>query len=160
TTNEAMWMPGTNQYIIGNVFGVHAYFAGSSATNIMRNNAFAPGANRLGNGPIDLASGQEAIQLGLSAASIEIAIATIDTAFNGSVDAIYADTRIEPAFAALKLAVPSGSPLYRTGIPWFGSSAINLGPDSPAPRTVDEFWQAFRALGLKEYDSDGNVIAP
>ena len=106
---------------------------------------------------INLTSGQEAAQLGLSATSIDGAIATIDTAFNGSVDAIFANTTIEPAFATLKMVVPSVSPLYRTGIPWF-SSSTNLGPDSPAPATVSGFWQAFRALGLKEYDSNGNVM--
>src|ERR1043166_2883098 len=157
TTNEAMWMPGTHEYIVNNVFGAHAYFVGSSSTNTARNNAFEPGDGALGTGIINLTLGQETAQLGLSAAAIDAAIATIDTAFNGSVDAIFANTTIEPAFATLKLTVPSGSPLYRTGSPWFGAT-LNLGPDSLAPTTVDDFWTAFRALGLKEYDSNGNVL--
>jgi hypothetical protein len=157
TTQEAMWMPGTHEYVANNVFGANAYFVGSNSTNTTRRNAYAPGNSNLGTEVINLTSGQEATQLGLSATSIDGAIATLDTAFNGTVDAIFADTRIEPAFATLKMVVPSGSPLYRTGLPWFGST-INLGPDSPAPATVAEFWQAFRALGLKEYDSNGNVM--
>ena len=160
TTNEAMWMPGTHEYIVNNVFGAHAYFAGSSSTNTARNNAFETGDAALGTGIINLTPlGQETTQLGLSAAAIDAAIATIDNAFNDSVDAIFADITIEPAFATLKFTVPSTSPLYRTGAPWFDSAAINLGPDSPAPTTVDAFWNAFRALGLKEYDNSGNVSA-
>jgi hypothetical protein len=154
-----MWMPGTHEYIVNNVFGAHAYFAGSSSTNTARNNAFEPGDAALGTGIINLTLGQETAQLGLSAAAIDAAIATIDNAFNDSVDAIFADITIEPAFATLKFTVPSTSPLYRTGAPWFDSAAINLGPDSPAPTTVDAFWNAFRALGLKEYDNSGNVSA-
>jgi len=159
TTHEAMWMPGTREYVVNNVFGASAYFVGSSSTNTTRRNAYSPGNSNLGTEIINLTSGQEAAQLGLSATAIDSAIATLDTAFDGSVDAIFADTRIEPAFATLKMVVPSGSPLYRTGLPWF-SSSVNLGPDSPAPTTVGGFWQAFRALGLKEYDSSGNVMTP
>ena len=159
TTHEAMWMPGTHEYVANNVFGANAYFVGSNATNMTSNNAFALGDDPLGLGVINLLWGQDPPQIGLSATNIDVAIDTIDSAFNGSVDAIFTDTRIEPAFAALKIVVPSSSPLYRTGLPWFGST-INLGPDSPAPATVADFWQAFRALGLKEYDSNGNVISP
>ncbi|HEU4432685.1 MAG TPA: hypothetical protein VFR51_04765, partial [Pyrinomonadaceae bacterium] len=157
TTHEAMWMPGTREYVVNNVFGASAYFVGSSSTNTTRRNAYSPGNSNLGTEIINLTSGQEAAQLGLSATAIDSAIATLDTAFNGTVDAIFADTRIEPAFATLRMVVPSSSPLYRTGLPWF-SSSVNLGPDSPAPTTVGAFWQAFRALGLKEYDSNGNVM--
>ena len=158
TTSEAMWMPGTSEYVVNNVFGVHAYFVGSNAGNTTKNNAYQPGDGLLGTNIINLTQGLESAQLGLSATSIDGAISTIDTAFNGSVDAIFANTTIEPAFATLKMTVPSGSPLYRTAIPWFGSSSINLGPDSLAPTTVDAFWAAFRALGLKEYDSNGNIM--
>jgi len=151
-------MPGTSEYVVNNVFGVHAYFVGSNAGNTTKNNAYQPGDGLLGTNIINLTQGLESAQLGLSATSIDGAISTIDTAFNGSVDAIFANTTIEPAFATLKMTVPSGSPLYRTAIPWFGSSSINLGPDSLAPTTVDAFWAAFRALGLKEYDSNGNIM--
>ncbi len=159
TTHEAMWMPGTREYVVNNVFGASAYFVGSRLTNVTGNNAFAPNDGARGTGMIDLTSGQEAAQLGLSATAIDSAIATLDTAFYGSVDDIFADTKIEPAFATLKLVVPIGSPLYGKGTPWFGSP-VNLGPDSPAPASVSAFWQAFRALGLQEFDSNGNVITP
>jgi len=158
TTDEAMWMPGTHEYVVNNIFGIHAPFVGSDASNTTTNNAFEPGGSPLGTNVINLTLGLEAAQLGLSAASIDGAIATIDIAFNGNVDAIFANATIEPAFATLRMTIPSGSPLYRTGIPWFGSSSTNLGPDSLAPTTVDAFWVTFRALGLREYDSSGNVI--
>jgi len=136
--------------------GVQTSSAGSDPSNTLTNNAFE--ITPFGTNAVTLSQGLEAVQLGLSAASIDGAITTLDTAFNGSVNAIFSDSTIEPAFATLKMTIPITSPVYHSGAPWAGISPINCGPDSPAPATVDAFWTAFRALGLKEYNSSGSII--
>jgi len=152
------WIYASNTRVQNNVLGPLDYLLkNSDTTNTITKNAFESSPS--GTNQITLTSGQEATQIGLSAASIDGAIATINTAFSKSVDTIWADTTIEPAFTTLKgITVPSSSPLYRTGLPWFDGNPINLGPNSGSPATVDAFWQAFRSLGLKEYDSNGNVM--
>jgi hypothetical protein len=133
-----------------------------SAPGLRDKNAFENDSQYNGNGTgtnvILLTPGQEAAQLGLLAASIDSNIATLDTAFSHSNATILADTTIEPAFATLKTTIPTGGPLYRTGAPWFDTNPINVGPNSGAPATINAFWAAFRALGLKEYDANGNII--
>jgi hypothetical protein len=152
------WIYAKNTRVRNNILGPLDYFLNNNdPTNAISKNAF--GGLRTGASQITLTSGQEASQIGLSAASIDSAIATINTAFSRSVDTIWADTTIEPAFATLKgITVPSGSPLYGAGVPWFDANPINVGPDSGAPATVSAFWQAFRSLGLQEYDRNGNVM--
>jgi len=152
------WTYASKTQVRNNILGPLDYFMNNNdATNTITKNAFQ--STPSGASQIMLTSGQEASQIGLSAASIDGAIATINSAFSKSVDSIWADTTIEPAFATLKgITIPSSSPLYRTGLPWFDSNPINLGPNSGAPASVADFWQAFRSLGLKEYDSNGNVM--
>ena len=152
------WVYAKNTRVQNNILGPLDYFLNNNEpSNVITRNAFQ--VSPTGTNPITLTPGQEAVQLGLSAAAIDSAIATLNASFSRSVDTIWADTTIEPAFATLKsITVPSGSPLYRTGVPWFDGNPINLGPNSGAPASVTAFWQAFRALGLKEYDSDGNII--
>jgi len=156
TTAESVWLPGTHMYFGNNIMGLQTNSAGSDPSNTLTTNAFE--TTPFGSNTIILTQGQEAAQLGLSAASIDGAISTLDTAFNGSVNAILTDTTIEPAFATLKMTISSGSPCYHRGAPWAGISPINCGPDSPAPTTIDAFWQAFRSLGLKEYNSSGTMM--
>ena len=152
------WIYAKNSRVQNNTLGPLDYFMNNNdATNTIPTNAFQVSPSGLN--PITLMSGQEASQIGLAAASIDSAISTLNSTFSNSVDTILADTTIEPAFATLKgITVPSGSPLYHTGVPWFDANPINVGPNSGAPATVAAFWQAFRALGLKEYDSSGNII--
>jgi hypothetical protein len=152
------WIYARNTRVQNNILGPFDVFLNpNDPTNTIIRTAFQilpSGANS-----IILIPGQEASQLGRSAATIDSAIATINTAFSRSVDAIWTDPTIEPAFATLKgITIPAGSPLYRTGSPWFDANPINIGPDSGAPGTVTGFWQAFRALGLKEYDRNGNIM--
>lgn len=147
-----------NTRVLNNVFGAQDYLLNNNdPTNVIAKNAFQVAPS--GASPIILTSGQEASQIGLPAPTIDNAIATINTAFSHSVDTIWADPGIEPAFATLKgLTIPTGSPLAGTGSPWFDTNPINAGPNSGAPASVAAFWQAFRALGLKEFDSNGNVM--
>jgi hypothetical protein len=152
------WAYAENTRVQNNILGPLDYFlSNNDSTNVINRNVFltAPA----GTNSITLTPGQEAAQLGLAAAGIDSAIATINTAFSRSVEIIWIDPTIEPAFAVLKsIKIPLGSPLYRTGLPWFDGNPINVGPNSEAPATVAGFWRAFRALGLKEFDSSGNVM--
>jgi hypothetical protein len=138
------WVYAQNTRVRNNIFGPQDYLLNNNdPTNAITKNAFQVAPS----------------QVGLTAAIIDGAIATLNTAFSRDVDTIWADPTIEPAFAILKgITIPLGSPLYRTGLPWFDANPINVGPNSGAPATVAEFWQAFRALGLKEYDSNGNIM--
>jgi len=156
TTAESVWLPGTHMYFANNIMGIQTYSAGSDTSNTLTTNAFA--TTPFGSSGIRLTPGQEVTQLGISAASIDNAIAMLDTAFDESVNAIYENTTIESAFSILRMTIPSASPVYHSGAPWAGISPVNLGPDSPVPTTVDAFWSAFRSLGLKQYDSSGNII--
>jgi hypothetical protein len=152
------WAYAKNTRVQNNILGPLDYFlSNNDSTNVITRNAFQ--VSPTGTNSITLTPGQEAAQLGLSAASIDSTIATINTAFSRSVESIFADSTIEPAFATLKnITIPTGSPLYRTGLPWFDGNPINVGPNSGAPSSVTAFWQAFRALGLKEYDRNGNIL--
>jgi hypothetical protein len=152
------WIYANNTRVQNNILGPLDYFLNNNdGTNAITRNAFD--RSPTGSSQITLTSGEEASLIGLSEASIDSAIATINTAFSRGVDTIWADPTIEPAFATLKgITVPTGSPLYRTGVPWFDANPINVGPNSGAPATVDAFWSAFRALGLKEYDRNGNIM--
>jgi len=130
--------------------------SGHSA-GVVSNNAFY--GEPTGLKQITLTAGQETAQLGISATSLDGAIASLNASFNQSVDAIFTDGMIEANFSTIRgITIPNTSPLYRTGVPWYDSNPINIGPNSGAPTTVAGFWAAFRALGLKEYDSNGNLI--
>jgi hypothetical protein len=152
------WSDVQNTRVQNNILGPLDYFArNNDPTNVITRNVFQTAPT--GTNPITLTPGQEAAQLGLSAASIDNAIATINVAFTRSPESILVDPTIGAAFAVLKgSSIPVGSPLYRAGLPWFDANPINVGPNSGAPTTVADFWRAFRALGLKEFDSDGNVM--
>jgi hypothetical protein len=152
------WVYAKNTRVLNNVFGPQDYLLNNNdPTNVMAKNAFQVAPS--GASPIILTPGQEASQIGLPAPTIDNAIATINTAFSHSVDTIWADPGIEPAFATLKgLTIPISSPLAGNGSPWFDANPINSGPNSGAPASVAAFWQAFRALGLREFDSNGNVM--
>ncbi len=152
------WIYAKNSRVHNNILGPLDYFMNNGdPTNTISKNAFE--GSPTGTNPITLTPGLEALQIGLSAASIDGAIATLNAAFSRSVDTIFADSTIEPAFATIRgITVPTASPLYHTGQPWFDANPINIGHNSGAPATIAAFWQAFRALGLKEYDSNGNII--
>jgi hypothetical protein len=152
------WVYAKNTRVQNNILGPLDYFMNNNdSTNVITRNAFQ--VSPTGTNRITLTAGQEAAQLGLSAASIDSAIATLNYAFSRSIDTIWGDVTIEPAFATLRnITIPSGSPLYRTGLPWFDSNPINVGPNSGAPGSVAAFWQAFRALGLREFDRNGNIM--
>jgi len=122
-------------------------------------NAFLDTAPR-GENPIILNPGNELNDLGISAEELDQTIAALDAAFSQPVADIYKDTSIEPAFAKLKLAIPKTSPLYRSGVDWFDhGSAINLGPDAPAPESMDDFWDAFHANDLCDWDENGVKVS-
>jgi hypothetical protein len=126
--------------------------------NVITKNAF-DGGTTYGTSVVSLTPGQEAAQIGISATALDGAIAALNTSFSASVDTIFADSTIETNFAAIRgITVPVNSPLYRTGLPWYDGNPINIGPNSGAPSSVADFWTAFRALGLKEYNSNGNII--
>ena len=129
----------------------------NTPSNVVRNNAFY--GEPTGLNQIMLTPGQETAQLGISATSLDSAIASLNSSFSKSVDTIFADATIEPNFGTIRgITVPTTSPLYQKGVPWYDGNPINIGPNSGAPSTVAAFWAAFRALGLKEYDSNGNII--
>ncbi len=131
----------------------------SPRTNLLARNAFLE-TLPLGAEFIELSSTRIPQQLGMSEQDIDDAVRRLESAFSKSVADIYADQTIEPLFAKLKLTIPMGSPLYRGGKSWFGNAPINIGPDSPAPATEDDFWRAFRALGLRDFDRFGAVVKP
>jgi len=160
TAEEAMWVSAKNSVVINNTFGDNAFFFDFAAGDTVNKNAFEPDHPFRGINVIPLMLGQEEAQIGVSARAINNAISSLDTAFSQSVEAILVDSTIEPNFATLtNITVPIGSPLYHTGIPWYDADPINVGPNSGAPATIAAFWTAFRALGLKEYDSSGNISA-
>ncbi len=105
-----------------------------------------------------LASADNAANIGLSTSAIDNAVAALSASFAATdLNTILNDHTIETNVAILRMSVPNTSPLYHTGVPWFDANPINIGPDSGAPSTVSGFWAAFRALGLKEYDSNGQL---
>jgi hypothetical protein len=65
------------------------------------------------------------------------------------------DQSIEANLTKLQFKIPQGSPLYQTGLAWFGQK-INLGPDAPAPGDWNAFWTAFRGIGLRDWNQAGN----
>lgn len=130
-------------------------------TNIVTTNAYESATNagyNKGLNPITITSGSEATQIGISATTLDSAIAALKTSFSASINTILADSTIETNFAVISgITVPGASPLYHTGVPWYDANAINVGPNSGAPTTVAGFWAAFRALGLNEWDSNANI---
>jgi hypothetical protein len=154
----AIWgyLNGTQAHFRNNIMG----HAGASIinhyapTNTVDLNAFLNTATK-GTNPIALTLGQEPTQLGFDPVALDTAIYNLDVAFSQTLPALYADPTIEPLFVSLRHAIPGGSPLYQTGFPWFGAP-LNLGPDSPAPTSLEAFWQAFRNLGLRDWDRFGN----
>jgi hypothetical protein len=152
------WANAANTRVLNNILGPLDYFLNTNEpSNAITRNVFQTAPT--GTNALMLTPGQETAQLGVSAASLDTAIATINNAFSHSPDEIWADPTIEPAFATLKtFTIPAGSPLYGAGLPWFDANPINPGPNTRGPATVAGFWQAFRAVGLQEFDSKGNVM--
>ncbi|MGE5139156.1 MAG: right-handed parallel beta-helix repeat-containing protein [Rudaea sp.] len=112
-----------------------------------------------GTNRIKLTKGREIAEYGVSEAQIDSAIIALKRSFASPVSYILSDTTIEKNFAVLGLRTPSTSPLYQSGNPWFGRP-VNVGPNAEAPATFDDFWAAFRALGLREYDRFGKPVGP
>ena len=152
------WLPGANILAINNIFA-HAPGIIATGPNVtVRDNAFLD-SSPVGQGAVVLQPGQEAQALGVSEAEIDGAIAALEQAFSQPVERIYQDTTIEPAFAVLKLTIPEESPLFRQGKQWFApGKASNLGPDTAAPNSVEAFWNAFRAQGMRDFDRFGQVV--
>jgi len=153
------YLNGQNIRFINNILGgPDAIIYYSHGSNTLENNAFL-NVTPKGVAPVTLTHGLELAQLGVSEQEIDTTVAALEQAFIEPVDYIYANANIEPLFAKLKLVVPSSSPIYETGKPWFSSNFMtNIGPQAPAPSTEDDFWAAFRALGLRDFDKYGNVI--
>lgn len=132
--------------------------------NAFTNKPYPPGTGGptckapCGTAGIVLHQGQETAELGTDVTILDTTVANLRASFLQSLGAILNDSTIEPNFATLQLAIPPSSPLYQTGQQWFGNIGVNRGPDSPAPATTAEFWNAFRALGLSEYDRFGNLL--
>ncbi len=124
---------------------------------VATHNGFEATDGVCGDACIPLLPADNAANLGLSTADIDNTVAAISASFSQSVETILADTTIETNFAKLRLVTPNSSLLYHAGVLWYDSNPINVGPDSGAPPTVAGFWVAFRALGLKEYDSNGQL---
>ncbi len=175
------YLNGQNIRFMNNILGPDAAVWYSHGSNTFENNAFLNVAPK-GVAPIVLTRGLELVQLGISEQDIDTAVASLEQAFMQSVDSIYANQGIEPLFAKLKLLTSAGSPLYGKGKSWFGASSIarrsatdargklfmrsrrsqqsltNIGTITAAPASEDDFWRAFRALGLRDFDKYGNVI--
>ncbi|QQG47418.1 MAG: DUF1565 domain-containing protein [Candidatus Woesebacteria bacterium] len=150
------WLAGANTYLINNILGPNGYaWTSGNTTNTITNNAFLS-SPLLGSQTITLTRGQEAQELGLSEAEIDSNISSIKQAFSSPISDIFSNQNIEGYFSKLRMVVPSGSPLYGSGRQWFGQ-VVNVGPNSLAPTSVDGFWNAFRALGLRDWDRFGNV---
>lgn len=106
---------------------------------------------------IALSSADSTANFGLSTTAIDNTVAAIYASFSQDLNTILNDTTIETNFAILRMSVPNTSPLFHTGVAWFDANPINIGPDSGAPASVADFWIAFNALGLKNYDAFGNL---
>lgn len=175
TTSWGLNLSGIRTLVFNNISGPSAWFnTGTVAVepasgNAIENNAFntvglptfwwnqPQGKNR-----VILTAGQEPAEIGISAVNIDAIMASLRSSFSQPPTLILNDSSIEGNFSFLSLAsVPAGSPLYRSGKPWFGQ-AVNIGIDSPAPIDQNAFWAAFRSLagvyGLKEYDQFGKVL--
>jgi hypothetical protein len=140
-----------------NVLGPSSPLVGAEATDAIRANAFLEVA-AVGAGAITLAPGSEPEQLGFAAADFDAAVAALRAAFARPVEEIQADAAIEPLFARLRAAVPEGSPLRAAGVRWFpGAPAIDIGPASPAPECLEDWWAAFRAADLRDVDRFGRL---
>jgi hypothetical protein len=153
----------TGSGVFINNINYNAYFncanCGISSITVNKNAFFGPDP-AVGQNPVTLTGGQEAAQIGASATTINNAFAAIRSSFSATPSTILNDSTIETNFSALKnITVPTTSPLYQRGAPWYDTNPINIGPNSGAPSTVDAFWAAFRALGLKEYDANGQIMS-
>lgn len=158
----APWGPsleGEKALLFNNIMGPSAGVnPRTKANNSITNNAFLVAAAK-GEQAIVLTPGNELNDLGITAAELDQTIAALEKAFTQPVAEIFTDTSIEPAFAKLKLTIPESSPLYRSGVDWFGyGSAINLGPDAPVPQDMDAFWDAFHSQGLCDWDNYGKKV--
>jgi hypothetical protein len=152
------WLPGANIVTVNNIFAHAIGIVGVGPNATVRDNAFL-NSNPVGETPVTFTVGDEASQLGISAAEIDAAIADLEAAFSQPVESIFADESIEPAFAKLKLTIPDGSTLYKRSHAWYNPSLLaNIGPDAPTPGTLEQFWVGFRALGFQEYDRFGEII--
>ena len=160
------WGPmfgGWHNVILNNIFGPNAKFAGGRMTpdNVIVNNAYV-GMDRTrwltdkdGNFPTQLT----VEDIGISEQEIDTAIDGLRNAFAQSMDALHDDKSVEANFARLRFTIPKTSPFYRNGKPWFEDRRINIGPNADAPTDTKGFWDAFHALGLKDYNRFGEIVA-
>lgn len=155
-----VWLPGEKIIFINNILGPNAGILSLSFHNsgIVANNAFL-GVDPHGKAPIILAHDSVEQQLGISAPDIDDTVQILKQAFARSIESIYADTRIEPAFARLKITIPDASPLKQSGRAWFNkpSKPVNIGPDASCPSDIKAFWKLFRGAGLRDFDRYGRV---
>jgi len=159
------WGPmfgGEHNAILNNIFGPNAKFAGGrrSWENIIANNAYV-GLDRTrwlteedGNFPTQLT----AADIGISEQEIDDAIEALRKSFAQPMDALHDDKTVEANFAKLRFTLPKGSPFFQKGKPWFGNQPTNIGPDADAPAGTKGFWDAFHALGLKDYNRFGEMV--
>lgn len=92
-------------------------------------------------------------------AEVDAAIAAIEAAFALPVGTLYTDPTVEDAFAVLAgITIPEGSLLHDAGTCWFSGASANIGPDTDAPDTPNEFWDAFTARGLRHFNADGDEL--
>ena len=153
------WLPGKNVIFVNNILGPSSPIIGSHSSNLLSHNAFLETA-AAGNAAITLTPGEEATELGVSAANIDAAISALNNAFAQPVNSIYTDAAIETHFATLRPQIPQESPLYEAGVDWNpfdGLGTMNVGPDVLVPASPIAFWLAFIGQGLCDWDSFGNV---
>ena len=154
-----VWLPGKKIIFINNILGPDAGILSLSSYNngMVANNAFL-GVDPHGKAPIILAHDTLEQQLGISAPEIDDTVKILKQIFARSIESIYADTLIEPAFAKLKITIPNASPLKQSGRTWFKpSQPVNIGPDASCPSNVKAFWKAFRGAGLRDFDRFGRM---
>lgn len=158
TRKIGAWLLGQNIHFYNNIMGPQAQIYYSHQSNKLENNAYLDEPEK-GTASVALTGGQELAALGITEQEIDQTLVSLDRAFAQTVESIYADQTIEAHFARLKSLIPPSSPLFAAGKNWFDApTAVNIGADAPAPNDETEFWSAFRALGLRDFDSYGKVI--
>ena len=165
------WVPGNDIVFANNIMGPGAPLrvGVGGLNNRYSNNVFAVWSRLFvnataatyiprGDGQVVLSQSQDIAKLGVSSEQdLDRAIAALQKSFSQPADAIYADKSIEANFAELHFKIAPGSPLYQTGMPWFGQR-LNIGPDSPIPADWNAWWAAFHGLGLHDWDRSGNML--
>jgi WD40 repeat protein len=152
----------------GNTFKANAFTLGSA-------NHLLPDAPVVSEpSPLNLSEDQIAAAVGTTPGDIDAAIAQLQDSFaigvkGKTVQDLLKDQTIEPNFAKLHFNTPQGSPLYQKGYAWFNpldptkpstGTCMNIGPGAIVPASPGEFWAAFRAMGMQEYDDSGKPFKP